>query len=284
MWITIGLFILAFSIMIRKGYRNTFAVSVRRVVVPVPLPCGEEFTILQLSDMHLENLSVTPEQLFSMIRGEKIDLIALTGDQIERKKNIEPFIEYVRILKAVNPSFGIYVVFGNHDYLMRKETLSLFRRRLEEEGVIVLQNENYTIPYQGTSINIIGIDDYSTRRSDIEKSYRGIDPNGIKIVLTHDPNLILEMKEVPFDYLLSGHFHGGQIHWPKPYHLVKMGRLARMNVIRGLHTSDDRPFYISEGLGQTGLNMRAGSRPEITFHTLKGISSMEENMEKASSF
>ncbi|MCY8451114.1 metallophosphoesterase, partial [Bacillus spizizenii] len=30
----------------------------------------------------------------------------------------------------------------------------------------------------------------------------------------------------------------------------------------------DKPFYISEGLGQTGVNIRVGSRPEVTFHQI----------------
>ncbi|MCY9457309.1 metallophosphoesterase, partial [Bacillus inaquosorum] len=29
-----------------------------------------------------------------------------------------------------------------------------------------------------------------------------------------------------------------------------------------------KPFYISEGLGQTGVNIRVGSRPEVTFHQI----------------
>ncbi|MCY8268420.1 metallophosphoesterase, partial [Bacillus haynesii] len=118
---------------------------------------------------------------------------------------------------------------------------------------------------EGETLNIIGIDDYSTKRSDIAGSYKGL-KEGYNLVLTHDPNVVLDMKEFHFDYLLSGHFHGGQIHWPKPYHLVKMGKLVRMNMIKGLHYHHDKPFYISEGLGQTGANIRIGSRPEMTFH------------------
>src|SRR5690606_32197140 len=99
---------------------------------------------------------------------------------------------------------------------------------------ITLQNENKAIPIAGTRLNIIGIDDHSTHRSQIATSFSGID-GGYNLILTHDPNIVLEMEHCHFDYLLSGHFHGGQIHWPKPYHLVKMGKLARMNKIKGLH-------------------------------------------------
>lgn len=118
---------------------------------------------------------------------------------------------------------------------------------------------------EGERVNIIGIDDFSTKRSDLAKSYTGI-TEGYNLVLTHDPNIVLHMKEYHYDYLLSGHFHGGQIHWPKPYHLVKMGKLVRLNKVKGLHQYQGKRFYISEGLGQTGVNIRVGSRPEVTLH------------------
>lgn len=118
-------------------------------------------------------------------------------------------------------------------------------------------------------MHIIGIDDFSTKRSNIAESFEGIkEHEGYTLVLTHDPNIVLNMKNVHYDYLLSGHFHGGQIHWPKPYHLVKMGQLVQMNMIKGLHIYHGKPFYISEGLGQTGINIRVGSRPELTLHQL----------------
>lgn len=267
--------LLAIVLAIFKAYRNTFDVTIRQVEVSVDLPKGKELRILHLSDMHFENLSITPEALFARIKGLEVDLIALTGDQLERKRNIAPFMEYIKVLKRLNPPYGIYVIFGNHDYIMRKENLKLFRKTLEEHGCIVMQNENKALNIKGVNVNIIGIDDYSTRRSDIQKSYKGI-KDGINLVLTHDPNLVLNMKDHHFDYLLSGHFHGGQIHWPKPYHLAKMGKLARMKIIRGLHYIDGRPFYISEGLGQTGVKIRAGTRPEIAIHRLKGTKSQKE--------
>lgn len=265
----IALFLL--FIVLYKAYLNTFEVEVRHVKIPVQLPRGKELRILQLSDMHLENLSVSPKMLYDLVKDMDVDLIALTGDQIERKKNIQPFMEYIRVLKKLDAPLGIYVIFGNHDYVMRKENQKLFRVTLEKHGCVVLQNENRSVPFAGSYINIIGIDDFSTRRSNVAKSYQGIREDGINLVLTHDPNIVLHMKDHVYHYFLSGHFHGGQIHWPKPYHLAKMGKLARMKIIKGLHYHNGKPYYISEGLGQTGINIRTGSRPEITIHTLVGV-------------
>lgn len=224
-------------------------------------------TVLHISDMHIENISVSPEQLYSELKDRKIDLIALTGDYLDRKRTIPKLIPYLQILNKLNAKFGIYAVFGNHDYVLKGNDFDLLQQTLNDYGCKTLRNENDTIIVDGMQVNIIGIDDHSTNRSQLTASYSGI-KQGYNLILTHDPNIVLDMEHAGYDYLLSGHFHGGQIHWPKPYHLVKMGKLVKMNMIKGLHYFNGKPFYISEGLGQTGINIRIGSRPEITVHQL----------------
>jgi len=249
-----------------KGYKNTQSVAVNEI----NLDDSEKqagLKILHLSDLHLENISVTPEMITENVRNHDIDLIALTGDFLDRKRSIPKLIPYLEELKKLEPTHGIYAVFGNHDYVLSEPYFKQLKEVLKAHGIKTLQNKHETIEINGKRLNIIGIDDFSTSRSDVEKSYAGT-AEGYNLVLTHDPNVVLAMQNYHFDYLLSGHFHGGQIHWPKPYHLLKMGKLVRMNMIKGLHRHNGRPFYISEGLGQTGVNIRIGSRPEITIHDI----------------
>lgn len=268
------LLILAALLLIR-AYRNTFDVQIN--TVPLSLNTSDRVNadgvdplqILHLSDLHMENISVKPDRIVKEMREKSIDLIAITGDLLDRAKNIPLAVQYVEALQKIKPKLGTYVVFGNHDYLLGANKLALLKSELERIGCHVLCNQALTVEHHGQKLHIIGIDDYGTRHSDLKKSYRTVTDDGIRLILTHDPNIILTMKNYDYDYLLCGHFHGGQIHWPKPYHLAKMGKLARMNIVKGLHYHEGRPFYISEGLGQTGLNIRLRSRPEITLHTLQ---------------
>ncbi|ASB90521.1 metallophosphoesterase [Bacillus sonorensis] len=250
-----------------KANRNTKDVKVN--TISVKRANGSAFkkklNILHLSDLHLENISISPKQILDMARKTQVDLIALTGDFLDRKRNIPKLANYLKALQELKPAYGMYAVFGNHDYVLKGRHFDKLKSVLEENGCVTLRNEHVSVQVDGGTLNIIGIDDYSTNRSNIRDAYKGVN-DGYHLVLTHDPNVVLEMKEFHFDYLLSGHFHGGQIHWPKPYHLIKMGKLVRMNMIKGLNYLHDKPFYISEGLGQTGANIRIGSRPEVTFH------------------
>ena len=263
------LIMLVFALMFYKAYKNTKQVVMNHVYLSLQINQPKMFSlrILHISDLHLERISITPWQLNEKLKHQPIDIIALTGDFLDRKRTIPKLISYLYVLRKLDPTYGMYAVFGNHDYVLGKKHFQTLKKTLEEHGCRTLQNECEAIDVDGQPLNIIGIDDYSTNRSDISASYAGV-KDGVKLVLTHDPNIVLEMRDVDYDYLLSGHFHGGQIHWPKPYHLIKMGKLVRMNMVKGLHLYHGKHFYISEGLGQTGMNIRVGSRPEITIHRL----------------
>ncbi|MGJ9459727.1 metallophosphoesterase [Oceanobacillus sp. CF4.6] len=266
----ITIILILLSYFLYKGNKNTYAVTINDIHMEneQQTKSDQSLRILHLSDMHIENISITPEQLFEQLKNETIDLIALTGDFLDRKKSISRLIPYLKELRKLKPTYGSYAVFGNHDYVLRYPYFNQLKDLLNDYGFTTLQNENKTIDIDGKTVNIIGIDDFSTDHSDLEKSYDGVG-TGYNLVLTHDPNIVLHMTDYPYDYLLSGHFHGGQIHWPKPYHLAKMGKLVQMNMVKGLQQYMGRSFYISEGLGQTGVNIRIGSRPEITFHSLQ---------------
>ena len=256
-------------ILINKAYKNTKKVVINNIAIRSESSnkYDPKLKILQLSDLHLENISISPNELYQKLKNEHIDLIALTGDFLDRKRSIPKLVPYLKVLNQLNATYGIYAVLGNHDYVLRKKNLHKLIDTLESYNCKVLRNKNDIIFVNGTPVNIIGIDDFSTKRSDIEASFAGI-KKGTNLVFTHDPNIVLNMGSYHYDYLLSGHFHGGQICYPKAFHLVKMGKLPRMNMVKGLHMYDGKPFYINEGLGQTGVNIRIGSRPEITIHEL----------------
>jgi predicted MPP superfamily phosphohydrolase len=268
MYLFIALMFIFIAIALYRSYMNTKDVAINHIEInPTKTKKSPHVNVLQLSDLHLENISISPEELYNRLKDEKIDLIAITGDFLDRKRSIPKLHRYMESLSRLNATYGMYAVLGNHDYVLSPKYLEELKQTLSSYGCKVLLNEHETIDINGSHVEIIGIDDFSTDRSELTKTFAGI-KDGYRLILTHDPNIVLHMKNYRFDYLMSGHFHGGQIHWPKPYHLVKMGRLVKMNMVKGLHSHHGKNFYISEGLGQTGVNIRIGSRPEITMHRL----------------
>jgi uncharacterized protein len=279
----ISLIILGYFIY--RANQNTYDVTINTVTPVIsPLDDSAKIRILHLSDLHLENLSISPERLYNQLKDEKFELIALTGDYLERPKSIPRLEPYLKVIQKLSPQYGTYAVFGNHDYYLCEDSFQQLKDMLESYNIKTMQNENETITVGKKIIHIIGIDDNHSNRSNLELSYQGVSEEGIRLVLTHDPNLVLDMDKYQFDYLLAGHFHGGQICWPKPYHLRKFGKLVQLNLIKGLIDYKGKIFYINEGLGQTLFNIRLGSRPEITIHELNGGTLThfhEENLKKA---
>ncbi|UJL45322.1 metallophosphoesterase [Virgibacillus sp. NKC19-16] len=266
-YIIISFLLIISSYFIYKAYINTKDIQINNIQIEADNLSTNNLSILHLSDLHLENISITPSELAIKLANESPDIIALTGDFLDRKRTIPKMLPYLQVLQDLKPTYGMYAVFGNHDYVLADEDLDKLKGVLNQFDCHILQNANETIMVNERPINIIGIDDYSTNRSDPAKAFEQV-KEGVNLVLTHDPTIVLEMEDYTFNYLLAGHFHGGQICYPKAYHLVKMGKLAQSNVIKGLHMHNNSPFYISEGLGQTGVNIRIGSRPEITLHDM----------------
>jgi uncharacterized protein len=183
-----------------KAYLNTQQVNMNKISLAsgAQNQFGQDIHVLHLSDMHLENISITPNQLFDRLADEQIDLIALTGDFLDRPRSIPKLVPYLEVLNRLQPKYGMYAVFGNHDYVLKGADFASLQQTLEQCGCKTLRNENAVIDINGTRLNIIGIDDSSTERSDLTASFHGIG-NGYRLVLTHDPNIVLKMRRYSFD-------------------------------------------------------------------------------------
>jgi predicted MPP superfamily phosphohydrolase len=94
-------------------------VQLDRFVVPVArkgLP-GAGLTILHLTDFHFKAggriQQRKEERLRSLLRSEKYDVIAVTGDVIH---DLEGLPAAIALMKSLEPRWGTYFVPGNHDY------------------------------------------------------------------------------------------------------------------------------------------------------------------------
>jgi uncharacterized protein len=224
-------------------------------------PLGLNKKAVQISDVHVERLRVSPQRLARWILEQRPDYIFLTGDYTQKLRHLGKVDSYLTAISETG--VPAYAVLGNHDHRLGgslSAMLELFRRR----GIPVLRNES--IPLDG--FHLVGIDDLTSRKSDPAAAFRGIPPRSEApvIVITHDPNVTLEIKR-PYHYLMSGHFHGGQFRIPFLFRLIKRkGPLPMRGIYQGLHKDGNGTFYISKGLGQAGVNLRFLIRSELTVH------------------
>ena len=86
------------------------------------------------------------------------------------------------------------------------------------------------------------------------------------MLLSHNPDLLLELGQVLPGLVLSGHTHGGQVRLPLLGALqVPADPRFTMGWVQG---PGGTPAYVSRGLGMSGLPLRNLCEPEITLLTL----------------
>ncbi|TJY40822.1 metallophosphoesterase [Cohnella pontilimi] len=224
-------------------------------------PCGLGIRILQISDLHVERLRIGCGRLKRLIRQEKPDYIFLTGDFTRNSKYLSKVRQYAEAICSLG--IPVFAVLGNHDYKLSAMGLQRLVQMLENAGVKVLRNEST----ETASVQIIGIDDFTSKKSKVDEAYRLVDSRKPSIVLTHTPELVLHMKR-KYTYLMAGHLHGKQFNIPFFFRFVNKGVLAASGIYKGLHQGEYGPFYISAGIGQAGFNARLFIRSEVSIHYL----------------
>ncbi|MDQ0902378.1 MULTISPECIES: metallophosphoesterase [unclassified Paenibacillus] len=229
--------------------------KVERIKYPLDL----RLKILQISDMHVERLRISPSKITTIINREKPNYIFVTGDFTKYRKSLFKLEKYLRALVICN--VPIYCVLGNHDYQQKnvQDLINLLRKY----GLHLLTNESVHLE----QFELIGIDDFDSGKSNIERSFQNVDHSKTKIVITHDPNVVLHLN-IQYDYLVAGHLHGKQFNVPFFFRIKNAGKLPRMGIYKGLHKNRFGTYYISKGIGQTGINARFLVRSEITMHYL----------------
>lgn len=227
----------------------------------VKLPLGLGVKLLQVSDLHMERLRISPWQIQALIEREGPDMIVLTGDFLDTERALLKLKRYLQVFSPKRTSIPCYAVLGNHDYMLHH--VQPLVDLLHYYDIPTLRNQALDF---GRFV-LIGVDDYETGHHDGKLAYAQCPHAKARIVLQHDPNYILE-NQLPFDYLLSGHLHGKQFNLPYLFWFKNMGPLPRMGIYKGFHTSPQGPYYISKGIGQSGINARLFVRSEVTIHEL----------------
>lgn len=223
--------------------------------------CGIGVRVLQISDLHVERLRISPGRLTRLIKQEAPDYIFLTGDFTQKSRHLSKVQQYAQAL--VNPGIPVFAVLGNHDHRLELPALKQLIDILESSGITVLSNQSLLVDH----FQIVGIDDLGSKKSKVSRAFKGIDPSKAIIVLTHDPNLVLSIKH-KYTYLMAGHFHGMQFNVPWLFPFIDKGKLAADGIYKGMHSGTYGQFYISKGIGQAGINARFLIRSEVTLHEL----------------
>jgi predicted MPP superfamily phosphohydrolase len=255
---------LRLSLLWTRAHRNIF--NIREIEVHWKLEglprAFEGFRLLQLSDLHVDIDPELAPVIATAVRNCAHDALVITGDyRNTTNQNQNPSMEMMpQILMASDrPRFGIM---GNHDFIEKVPDL-------EKHGLRILLNESACIERGGAKLWLVGVDDPHFYQTHDFAAARAQVPDGAcSILLCHSPEVHREAAKHPFQLMLSGHTHGGQICLPGGRHLICPTKGLPRRFIRGRWHSGSLQGYTSPGTGSCGVAARLNCPPEMTVHIL----------------
>ncbi len=174
--------------------------------------------VLQLSDLHSSHYGRDGGELIEAVTNISPDIVVMTGDILD---NRAPNGQCFRFLKTLASLYPCFYVSGNHEvYTHLAEAI---KDKLVSYGIRVLEGETERISLGEQSIVIGGVDDPIESPDRLGRLWEdqltdcgnALDGGEFSILLSHRPEHIGYYEETPFDLVLCGHAHGGQVIIPR---------------------------------------------------------------------
>ena len=232
------------------------------------------FKIVHISDIHYGRLfdEKSLQKLVNSINEQKPDIVVLTGDLIDKDTHMNTNManKISNLLKKINAKAGKYAINGNND-LNFDEWVNI----ISNGGFKDLNNTYDTIYNDGyQNIFIAGASTVKDKLSINDKLKTSIDylnsfdKNGpiYKILLLHGPDTMDDLSNNPFNLILAGHSHAGQIRLPF------IGAIMLPDGAKKYYDShyklENSDLYISNRLGVSNYNFRLFNTPSYNLYRL----------------
>lgn len=217
--------------------------------------------LIQLSDLHIEEVKSFHRSIAKRINKEKPDLLLITGDSVNYPRLLPVFNAF---LGLIDLSIQKVAIMGNKEYDGNVDINSL-KKVFENQNGKLLINENLVFKTKNRELNIIGVDDFIRGNPDFKKSANNLNKSLDTIVLNHCPiyrddiEIINRKLKLKIKAILSGHTHGGQI--------TLFGLLAYRvggsgNYLKGWYKSPESKMFVSKGIGTSYFPFRFFARAE----------------------
>jgi predicted MPP superfamily phosphohydrolase len=249
-----------------QGKENALQIQLHRLTFEFKdLPeAFDGYTLLYLSDLHLDGLPGITRVLKEMTQSLPVDLCLLGGDY--RTELSGPYSKVLlrmhRLLRSIHARDGIFAVLGNHDCIEMVAPL-------ESKGLNFLVNDATAVDRIGQRLWIVGVDDpHYYQADDLDQAFNTVPNSEFSILLAHSPEIYSAAAEYGTRLYLCGHTHAGQIQLPQIgpiFTHIRAPRKYSQNEWR----YKDMAGYTSSGVGVSGIPVRFGCHGEVVHITLK---------------
>ncbi len=241
----------------------------------IPFPIHQTLTIAVLSDFHVGPYKKASflRRVVTKVNKLQPDIVLLVGDFVLTHEVTPEALVALGPLKKLQAPLGIFAVLGNHDHgiyrLFQNQShgidhSDLVRDELQGFGITVLSNASKTLDIGNARMAIAGMEDALSGSADIEQTFASIPSEIPVILLSHNPDIILDPLARTSDLIVSGHTHGGQIRLPRigPVSALptRIGRKYDQGIFQ---LENGGTLAITRGIGESGPRARLFAPPEI---------------------
>ena len=246
------------------AYSNFRVVTTEYTISSDKIPESfDGYTIVQISDVHGRQYGDDNSILVGMVREQTPDIIAITGDFIDRRPNLERAKTLVSQLVEIAP---VYYVSGNHEWDSGKQ-YELFAI-LDGLGVKIMYDESVLLTRGEDSIVLAGVQDpnsWEIRQSPTElmDAVTETYPEKYRILLMHRNNAAKKYPDLQTDLVICGHAHGGIIRLPYFGGVLGVDRNLFPDDEDSVIGQGNYDIVVSHGLGENLFRARFLNPPEI---------------------
>lgn len=232
--------------------------------------------IVHISDIHYGSTTFNKElkELVNKVNKVKPDIIIFTGDLIDKDTEIttEEIDKMSKILSKMNARVGKYAISGDQDNKFKNYDLFLeninFINLNNKNDLIYLDNNKYIL-ITGISSNLNNNNSINDKLKDSEnflKEKKDDEKPFYSILIMHEPDYVNDINLNNYNLILAGHSLNGQIRLPF------IGALKR---VKGSKKYNDKYYkiknselYISGGIGTTNNKFRLFNKPSFNLYRL----------------
>lgn len=225
--------------------------------------------IVHFSDIHY-GTTINSNELKNMvdkINQLKPDIIFFTGDLIDKNIKIDDKTkqEIIDILSKLECKEYKYAIYGDEDY-----SNDNYKEIIEASDFKLLDNESTLLYYKNnTPIQITGYNaiDTTPDYSIINNPINEIETNNLyKIVLVHEPDAYINIKDYNPNLILSGNTLGNLINITGIKNLFMNKNATKY--YEEYYNENNTDIYISTGLGTSNYKIRFNNRPSFNLYRI----------------
>lgn len=226
-----------------------------------------EVRLAVVTDFHSSD---NADDVVAMVASCALDAVLLVGDLFDDDTQNRPTERTLSLMRQLSALYPCYYVSGNHEAWTGE--MDALYQQTEEAGVTVLRMSSGVLTVRGQRIALCGIPDpyemvYSgapDTEEQLRQALEDVDSADFTVLLAHRPELLAKYAQFPFDLVVSGHAHGGQVRIPgvlNGLYAPNQGWFPKL--AGGAYTQDGTTLIVSRGLAVRTRLPRIFNRPEV---------------------